>query len=173
VAKLEDKQKVVQEIQALIEESGLVVFTDYRGLSVAEITELRSKLRQPGVTFKVFKNTLTEFALKNAGYADMAEEIGGPNAVLFSKQDLVAPAKTIYDFIKQYKKLEVKLGIVEGQKVNADKIKALADLPPREVLLAQMLGTMQAPITSVVYVLNANLTGLVRSLDQVREQKAS
>jgi large subunit ribosomal protein L10 len=172
MAKLEDKQKVVQEIEGLIQEAGLVVFTDYRGLSVAEVTDLRNKLRQPGVTFKVYKNTLTEFALKNAGYGDMAEEIAGPNAILFSNQDLVTPAKTIYDFIKQYKKLEVKLGIVEGQIVHADKIKALAELPPREVLVAQMLGTMQAPITSLVYVLNANLTGLVRALDQVREQKA-
>ena len=97
MAKLEDKQKVVQEIEGLIQEAGLVVFTDYRGLSVAEVTDLRNKLRQPGVTFKVYKNTLTEFALKNAGYGDMAEEIAGPNAILFQEPGPGNSGKTIYD----------------------------------------------------------------------------
>jgi large subunit ribosomal protein L10 len=77
------------------------------------------------------------------------------------------------EFIKQYKKLELKVGILEGQVVGPDQLKALADLPPRDALIAQVLGTMQAPITSLVYVLNANITGLVRVLDQIREQKAS
>ena len=126
----------------------------------------------PGVQFRVMKNTLTEFALKNAGYAELAEQIEGPNAVIFSNEDPVGPVKTLYDFIKRYKKMEVKVGILDGQVIGPAKIKALADLPPRQVLLGQVVGTMQAPITSFVYVLNANLTGLVRALDQIREQKA-
>ncbi len=168
---IEKKQKVVQEIQQKIEDATLVVFTDYRGLNVEEMTSLREKLRVPGVEFKVLKNTMIEFALQNTGHEDVIPNIFGPNAVLFSSEDPVTPVKNIYDFIKQYKKLEVKVGILEGQMLEADKIKALADLPPREVLLGQIAGTMQAPITSLVYVLNANLTGLVRVIDQVRQQK--
>ncbi|HHV15106.1 MAG TPA: 50S ribosomal protein L10 [Gelria sp.] len=168
---IEKKQQIVQEIQQKIEDATLVVFTDYRGLNVQEMTDLREKLRVPGVEFKVLKNTMVEFALKNTGHEELIPSIFGPNAVLFSNEDPVSPVKTIYDFIKQYKKLEVKVGILEGQVLEPDKIKALADLPSQEVLLGQIAGTMQAPITSLVYVLNANLTGLVRVIDQIREQK--
>lgn len=169
--KLEDKQKIVNEIEQKLQDATLVVFTNFRGLNVDEMTELRNKLRVPGVEYKVLKNTMTRFALKNLGFEEASQQIEGPNAVLFSNDDPVGPAKTIFEFAKKHTKLEVKLGILEGQVVSADKVKALADLPPREVLIAQVLGTMQAPITSFVRVLNANLTGLVRALDQVREQK--
>lgn len=171
--KIEEKQKVVKEIEEKIKDASLVVFTDYRGINVDEMTELRNKLRAPGVEYKVLKNTMTRFALENQGYKELVDKIEGPNAVLFSNEELVEPAKTIFDFIKQYKKLDVKVGILEGQVVTAEKIKDLAELPPKEVLVAQVLGTMQAPINSFVYVLNANLTGLVRALDQVKEQKAA
>ncbi len=169
--KLDQKQMVVEEIFQKLDEAMLVVFTDYRGLNVDEMTELRNKLRAPGVEFKVLKNTMLRFALQKAGCADTVELINGPNAVVFSKEDPVGPAKTLFDFAKTHKNLEVKLGILEGQTIAADKIKNLADLPPRDVLVATVLGTMQAPITSFVRVLNANITGLVRALDQVREQK--
>ncbi|KUG03189.1 lsu ribosomal protein l10p (p0) [hydrocarbon metagenome] len=171
--KIEQKQKVVKDIEQKLQDATLVVFTDYRGINVEEMTVLRDRLRVPGVEYRVVKNTLTEFALQNTGYAEVIEKLEGPNAVLFSNEDPVGPAKTLYEFIKQYKKLEVKVGILEGQVVSAEKIKTLADLPPRDVLLAQVVGTMQAPITSFVYVLNANLTGLVRALDQIKEQKAA
>lgn len=170
--KIEEKQKVVKEIEEKLEKAMLVIFTDYRGVNVDEITDLRNKLRTPGVEFKVLKNTMTEFALKNTGNEEAIPYISGPNAVLFSQEDPVGPTKVIYDFIKQYKKMEVKVGILEGQIVSPERVKALADLPPREVLVAQVLGTMQAPITSLVYVLNANISGLARVLDQIREQKA-
>jgi large subunit ribosomal protein L10 len=171
--KREEKQKVVKELEQKLQDASLVIFTDYRGINVEEMTVLRDKLRVPGVEYRVVKNTMTEFALQNTGYSQVIEKLEGPNAVVFSNEDLVGPAKTIYEFIKQYKKLEVKVGILEGQVVSAEKIKNLADLPPREVLLAQVVGTMQAPITSFVYVLNANLTGLARVLDGIREQKAA
>lgn len=171
--KIEEKQQVVKEIEQMLNDANLVIFTDYRGTTVDEINTLRNSLRTPGVTFKVLKNTMTEFALKNAGLPEMADMIAGPNAVLFSNEDPVGPVKSLYEFIKKTKKMEVKIGILEGQVIGPEKIKALADLPPREALVAQVLGTMQAPITSFVYVLNANLTGLVRALDQIRESKAS
>lgn len=170
---IQAKEAIAKEIQGKIANASLVVFSDYRGLSVEEITDLRNKLRVPGVEFRVLKNTMMRFAMKNAGYEDVAAQIEGPNAVLFSNQDVVGPAKTMFDFIRQHPNLEVKFGLLEGQTISAINIKALADLPPREVLVAQVLGTMQAPITSFVRVLNANLTGLVRALDQIKEQKAS
>jgi large subunit ribosomal protein L10 len=113
------------------------------------------------------------FALKNSGYQDIANQLEGPNAVLFSDDDLVTPAKAIYDFMKERKKLEVKIGILQGQVVDPDRLKALAELPPKEVLLGKVVGTLQAPISSLVYVLNANLTGLARVIDQIRLQKAA
>lgn len=170
---IEKKQAIVKEIEKKLQDANLVVFTDYRGINVQEMTELREKLRVPGAEYKVLKNTMVEFALKNTGHEDIIPSIFGPNAILFSNEDPVGPAKTIFDFIKQYKKLEVKVGILEGQIITPEEIKNLADLPPREILLGQVVGTMQAPITSLVYVLNANLTGLVRVMDQIREQKAA
>ena len=171
--KIEAKKQVVQEIEQKLQNAMLVVFTDYRGINVDEMTELRNKLRAPGVEYKVLKNTLTEFALENTGHGDVIPHIAGPNAVLFSNEDPVEPVKAIYDFIKQYKKLDVKVAILQGQMLSASKVKSLADLPPRDALIAQVLGTMQAPISSFVRVLNANISGLARVLDQIREQKAS
>jgi large subunit ribosomal protein L10 len=165
--------KIVKELEQKLQNACLVVFTDYRGINVEEMTALREKLRVPGVEYRVVKNTLTEFALRNTGYEEVIDKLEGPNAVVFSQDDPVGPAKVLYDFIKQYKKLEVKVGIVEGQVMSAERIKGLADLPSREVLLGQVVGTMQAPITSLVYVLNANLTGLVRALNGIKEQKAA
>lgn len=171
--KLEEKQKVVQQLQDKIDKAGLIIFTDYRGLNVEEMTALRDRLRIPGVEYRVVKNTMMEFALDNCGYKEIANQIEGPNAVLFSEDDLVTPAKTIYEFIKERKKLEVKIGILQGQIVDPDRLRALAELPPKEVLLGKVVGTLQAPITSLVYVLNANITGLARVIDQIREKKAA
>lgn len=169
--RIEEKEQVVQEIKQKLEAATLVICTDYRGLNVEQVTELRNKLRVPGVEYRVLKNTMFRFALQKAGYEDIAAQISGPNAVIFSQDDPVGPAKTIFEFAKTNKDLEIKLGILEGQVLSPEGIKDLAQLPPREVLLAQVVGTMQAPITAFVRVLNANLTGLVRALDGIREQK--
>jgi large subunit ribosomal protein L10 len=171
MSKIEEKKKIVQEIKQKLENATLVICTDFRGLNVDKVTELRRKLRVPGVEYRVFKNTMFRFALQEAGYEDIALQITGPNAVIFSQNDPVGPAKTIIDFAKTNKELEVKIGILEGQLLSPERIKDLAQLPPRDVLLAQVVGTMQAPITAFVRVLNANLTGLVRALDGIREQK--
>lgn len=171
--KIEQKQIIVEEIYQKLDQAMLVVFADYRGLNVDEMTELRNKLRTPGVEVKVLKNTMLRFALEKAGCTDTIQHITGPNAVIFSNEDPVAPAKTLYEFAKTHKNLEVKVGILEGQTISAEKIKNLAELPSKEVLVATVLGTMQAPITSFVRVLNANITGLARALDQIREQKAA
>ncbi len=170
---IEQKQIVVDEIYQKLDQATLVVFADYRGLNVDEMTELRNKLRAPGVEVKVLKNTMLRFALEKVGYTDSIASITGPNAVIFSNEDPVGPAKTLFEFAKTHKNLEIKSGILEKQMISAEKIKNLADLPSREVLVATVLGTMQAPITSFVRVLNANITGLARALEQIREQKAA
>ena len=171
MSRIEEKKQVVEEIKQKLENASLVVCTDYRGLNVAQITELRNKLRVPGVEYRVLKNTMFRFALQQAGYEDIAPQIIGPNAVIFSNDDPIGPAQTLSDFAKTNKQLEIKLGILQGKLLSVDEIKQLAGLPSREVLLGQVVGTMQAPITSFVRVLNANLTGLVRALDGIREQK--
>jgi large subunit ribosomal protein L10 len=171
MSKIEEKKQVVEEIKQKLENASLVVCTDYRGLNVQQITELRNKLRVPGVEYRVLKNTMFRFALQQAGYEDIAPQITGPNAVVFSNDDPIGPAQTLNDFAKTNKQLEIKLGILEGKLLSLEEIKQLAGLPPREILLGQVVGTMQAPITSFVRVLNANLTGLVRALDGIREQK--
>jgi len=171
MSKIDEKKQVVQEIKAKIEASTLIICTDYRGLTVGQVTQLRNKLRIPGVEYRVLKNTMLRFALQEAGYEDIVPQISGPNAVIFSHDDPVGPAKTITEFAKANKNLEIKLGILDGNFISPQGISNLAELPPREVLLAQVVGTMQAPITAFVRVLNANLTGLVRALDGIREQK--
>jgi large subunit ribosomal protein L10 len=173
IANVEAKKLIVQEIEAKLQKAQLVIFADYRGTTVEEITNLRNQLRQPGVDVQVYKNTMLTRALNNSGYSDFAGPLFGPNLVVFSENDVVEPAKVLYKFTQDKKKMEIKLGILEGQLIDAAAIKALAELPPRDVLIAQVLGTMQAPITSFVRVLNANITGFVRALDQIRESKAS
>jgi len=173
MAKIEGKKLIVDQLKQNIEAANLVVFADYRGLTVAEMTELRKKLRQPGVEFKVVKNTMVGFALQQTGHEDIIDGISGPNAVVFSNEDPVGPAKALFEFAKTHKSFQIKVGLLEGKTIAAEKIKDLAELPSKEVLVATLLGTMQAPITSFVRVLNANITGFVRALDQVREQKAS
>jgi len=167
------KEQVVARIEEQLKAAKLVIFADYRGMTVAELTELRQQLRLEGVKTEVLKNTMLFFAMKNAGYNpdDYEKTLFGPNLVIFSEEDLVTPAKVMYEASKKYQNLNVKMGVVEGNIVEASSIKDLAELPPREVLVAQVLGTMQAPISSFVRVLNANLTGFVRALDQIREKK--
>ncbi|MEQ8201293.1 MAG: 50S ribosomal protein L10 [Syntrophomonadaceae bacterium] len=171
MAKMEEKKQVVEDIKQKLDEAMLVICTDYRGLNVEQVTQLRNNLRVPGVEYRVLKNTMFRFALKQCGYEDIAAQVTGPNAVIFSNDDPVGPAKTITEFARNNKQLEIKMGILEGKYLSADGVKELANLPSREVLLGQVVGTMQAPITSFVRVLNANITGLVRALDGIREQK--
>jgi large subunit ribosomal protein L10 len=172
-ANIEAKKLIVQEIEGRLKKAKLVVFADYRSVTVSEISDLRNQLRLPGVTAQIYKNTMLDFALQNCGYSGFGEMLFGPNLVVFSEEELVEPAKILNQFSRTSKKLEIKMGILEGNLIDGAAVKALAELPPRDVLLSQVVGTLQAPITSLVRVLNANITGLVRVLDQVREKQAS
>ncbi len=170
-ANLEAKKKMVEEITDKVSDAQAIVLVDYRGLNVEEVTELRRKYTEAGVQYKVYKNTLMKFAFKNAGYEAFNEYLQGPNAIAFSNEDPVAPAKITSEFAKDHKKLEMKAGIVDGNVIDVDKIKDLAELPPREVLIAQVLGGLNGPISGFANVLQGTIRNLVYVLNAVKEQQ--
>ncbi|MFJ7953267.1 50S ribosomal protein L10 [Lysinibacillus sp. NPDC096418] len=143
---IENKQSQVQEITEKFQNAASVVVVDYRGLNVAQVTELRKQLREAGVEFKVYKNTLTRRAAEAAGVEGINEVLTGPNAVAFSTEDVVAPAKIINEFAKKNEALEIKAGIIEGTIASVEDVKALAELPSREGLLSMLLSVLQAPV---------------------------
>ena len=145
-AVLEAKKQVVSEVAAKLRDSKSTIVVDYRGLNVAEVTELRKQLREAGVEFKVYKNTLTRRAAEEAGLAGLNEALTGPNAIAFSTEDVIAPAKVINDFAKKHDALEIKAGVIEGNVATVEEVKALAELPSREGLLSMLLSVLQAPI---------------------------
>lgn len=148
-AVLEAKKQVVTEVAAKLRESKSTIVVDYRGLNVAEVTELRKQLREAGVEFKVYKNTLTRRAAEEAGLAGLNEALTGPNAIAFSTEDVIAPAKVINDFAKKHDALEIKAGVIEGNVATVEEVKALAELPSREGLLSMLLSVLQAPIRNL------------------------
>ena len=143
---IETKSVKVQEIVAKFEAAASIVVVDYRGLTVAQVTELRKQLREAGVEFKVYKNTLTRRAAETVGVEAINEFLTGPNAIAFSNEDVVAPAKIINEFAKKNEALEIKAGIIEGTIASVEDVKALAELPSREGLLSMLLSVLQAPV---------------------------
>jgi large subunit ribosomal protein L10 len=170
-----EKIAVVSELKEKLSSTKGAVLTNYRGLNVAMDTKLRRKLREAGVEYRVIKNTMTRIAAKDAGIEGLEPYLEGPTAIAMSAVDPVAPAKILADFIKENKlqALEIKAGLVEGKVIDANGVKALANLPAREVLIAQLLGTLQAPITGFVRVLNGIPSNLVYALEAIRQQKES
>lgn len=155
-ANIAEKEAVVKDILDKIESSKSIVFIDYRGLTVAEVTELRNRYRAAGVDYKVLKNTMIFRAIDGKPeYEDLKEFLAGPTAVAFATEDAVAGPKITYDYIKQIGKMEVKTGLMDGKVVTADELKVIASLPSKEVLIAKALGSLKAPISNFVYVLNA------------------
>jgi len=151
----EEKQAKVQEIKGKLEKAEAVIFSDYRGLTVEEDTELRRKFREAGVEYKVLKNSLTSIAAKEAGYEGVDEFLAGPTSFAFGYEDPTAPARILNDFAKAHKKVEIKGGIINGQIYGVDKIVELASIPPREVLIAKLLGSFKAPLSNFAYLVNA------------------
>lgn len=143
---IEQKKQVVDEIAEKLQASNSIVVVDYRGLNVAEVTELRKQLREAGIEFKVYKNTLTRRAAEAAGLEGINDVLVGPNAIAFSNEDVVAPAKIINEFAKKNEALEIKAGIIEGTISSVEDVKALAELPSREGLLSMLLSVLQAPV---------------------------
>lgn len=146
---IELKKQVVEEITDKLKSSVSTIVVDYRGLNVAEVTELRKQLREAGVEFKVYKNTLTRRAAEAAELSNLNEYLTGPNAIAFSTEDVVAPAKIINEFAKNNDALEIKAGVIEGNVASVEDVKALAELPSREGLLSMLLSVLQAPIRNL------------------------
>ena len=166
------KEQIVAEIKEKLEQSSSVILTDYRGLNVSQVTKMRAELRQAGVEFKVLKNTLTSLAANEIGLSELDQYLEGPTALAFSQDDPVAPAKILIKYAKEFKKLEIKGGVLEGKVVDLEAVKALADLPSREELLAQVLRGMQSPMAGFAGALSGVLRNFVYVLDAVRQQKA-
>ena len=170
---IEAKQAIVQEIADKMKNAQGTVVVDYRGLNVEEVTELRKKARENNIDYKVYKNSMMRFAAKEAGVEGLLDVLVGPTAIAFCEDDPVAPAKLINDFAGEHKALEIKAGVVEGKVLDVAGVKELAELPPREVLVAKVLGGLNAPISGFANVLNANLKGLVVALNAIAEQKGA
>lgn len=154
VAKVELKQPIVQAIADDIKDAQSVVIVDYRGLTVAQDTELRKQLREAGVIYKVCKNTMMKRAFEGTDFAGLEEYLEGPSAMVVSKDDATAPARIICKFAKTAEALEVKAGVVEGTVYDAAGITELSKIPSREELLSKLLGSLQSPITNLARVLN-------------------
>jgi large subunit ribosomal protein L10 len=152
---IELKKQIVEEIKEKFSKAQSAVVVDYRGLTVEEATELRKKMREAEVEYKVYKNTLTRRAAEETGFEALLGDLTGPNAIAFGYNDPVIPAKILNDFAKDHKKLELKAGVVEGQYCDVDKIKAIAQIPGKEVLLAKFLGSIKSPISNFAYLLQA------------------
>jgi large subunit ribosomal protein L10 len=149
------KEAKVVEIREKLEKAQGVVLANYQGLSVEEDTELRKKLRDAGIEYKVYKNTLTTLAAKELGIDGLEVHLEGPTSIAFSYEDATAPARLLNEFAQTHKKLELKAAVVEGNVYDANGTKALAAIPSREVLIAQLLGSFKAPLSNLAYLLNA------------------
>lgn len=170
MSSIEVKTQLVAEIKDKLQSSAGVVLADYRGLTVADATKLRSQLREAGVEYHVFKNTLIRRAADEVGIEGLDSYLAGPTAVAFS-EDPVASAKILSDFAKTTKTFTIKAGVLEGKVVDEAQVKALADLPSREVLLAQVLRGMQAPLAGMANVLQGPIRKLGYALEEVRKLK--
>ena len=170
-----EKIKVVEELNGMFQKAKSAVLADYQGIDALGLTRLRRHMRAQSVDFRVVKNTLARQAAKNTPFELLDEDFKGPVSMVVSFEDAVAPAKALAEFAKSGapKSPKVLCGVVEGKKVSPDEVKALADLPPKEVLIAQLLATMNGPTTNFVGALNGLLRKFVGTLDAIREKKAS
>ena len=153
MAKVELKQPIVAEISEVIKDAQSVVLVDYRGLTVEEDTALRKQLREAGVNYKVYKNTLMNFAFKGTDFEALAPYLNGPSAIAVSTEDATAPARVLAEFAKKAKNLEIKAGVVEGDLYDAKGMQAIAAIPSRDVLISKLLGSLQSPISNFARVI--------------------
>ena len=153
MAKVELKQPIVEEISNYIKTAQSVVLVDYRGLTVEQDTQLRKSLREAGVNYKVYKNTMMNFAFKGTDFEGLAPYLNGPSAMAYSNEDATAPARVLAEFAKKAPKLEFKGGVVEGVYYDVKGIEKIAQIPSREVLISKLLGSLQSPVANMARVL--------------------
>ena len=168
---LQRKQAVIQEIREHIEASQSVVIAEYRGLNVADVTELRNRFREGNVEYKVYKNTMVSLALKELGYEGYEEYLTGPNAFVFSKEDMVQGPSIASKFADEHDKFVLKAGLMDGKVMSAEEVKQLAKLPTKEVLLSMVLRGMQAPISGLANTCQGIIRKVVYGLNAVKEKK--
>jgi len=165
------KEEAVHELRDRLAKAQSLFFTDFAGLTVEEITNLRGKLRKDGNTYTVVKNTLFKIAAGEELASKVERFLAGPTGVVFAGTDPVAPAKAIKEFADERKKLGVKAAYIDGQIVDAKQVDVLAALPPKAELIARLVGSLASPLRGLVTVLSGNQSGLVRVLNSIREQK--
>jgi len=168
-----EKQQLVGEIKERLQSSGGLIMADYRGLSVKAMQGLRGRLRDAGAEITVYKNSLTEIAVRELDMPSMGEYLEGPTALVFTPEDPVASAKAMMEFAKDNKVFAVKGGYIDGALVSADQIKAIASLPSREELIAKLMGSMLNPVRGFMAMANAPAGALARALQAVADQKAA
>lgn len=164
MAKVELKKPIVDEISELLNGAASAVLVDYRGLTVAQDTELRKQLRDANVVYKVYKNTMINFAIEGTEFADLAQHLEGPTALAVSKDDATAAAGVLAKFGKTVDALEIKAGVVDGTYYDAEGMKQIASIPSREVLLSRLLGSMQSPV--------ANFARVIKQIAEKNEEAA-
>jgi large subunit ribosomal protein L10 len=169
--RIEEKQQIAEDLRDRLSKSAIVVLTDYKGLDVAAMNDLRRRLRAEGIEYQVVKNTLLIRAAEDNDIALIKDYFKGPSAIALSYDDPIAPAKVLSEFAKENKKLEIKAGVMNGQVLDANAIKALAKLPSREVLLGQFLSALNAIPTSFVRTIAEIPRSFVSVLAAIRDQK--
>ena len=166
------KEKKVVEIRARFEETRGAILADFRGLTVSEITELRRALKANQAEMQVVKNRLVRLAIQDTPFSILEKEFQGPTAVMFCDGEMIEPARELSKFAAAHPALEIKCGVFDGNLIDGSEVERIAKLPPREVLLAQLFGTLQGPITGLVQALNGILVNLVMTLSAIRDQKS-
>lgn len=166
----QDKKQAVEQFEKEVREAKGLIVTSFKGLKTVEFNELRQKIRPLKSEYRVVKNSLTRIALKNAGFAGLADALKGSTAVVIEREDPISTIKAVFDFAKTHDNVKVQMGSLEGQVLSAQQMKAIASLPPKPVLLAQLLGTLQAPLVNLVSVLQAPIRDLVGVLDQIAKK---
>ena len=170
----EQKSAAIEELREKLQDANAFYLTDFTGMNVKQMTEFRSRLRREGVEYIVVKNTLAQRAVDSLEIPDIARFFTGPTGVVIGQNDPVAAAKVLTEFAREFdNKPAVKLGVVERQEVPADRVKQLAELPPKEVLLAQLAGGLQAPMARLVGGASNLIAGLTRAVDALRAQRES
>jgi large subunit ribosomal protein L10 len=165
-----EKEKLVQELSEKLSQRNFSLLADYTGITVQAVTELRSEFRKESIEYRIYKNTLARLAAQKSGIEPLLEHLEGPTGYVFS-DDPVAPAKILTDFIKKNPSMRIKCAVLEGKVIDESQVKAIANLPPKDILLAQLVGQFSSPATSMVNVLAAPIRNLAYALNDLRKKK--
>ena len=165
-----EKEKLVEELSKRFSESDVTILTDYTGINVQAVTQLRDEFRKGSVEYRIFKNTLARIAAKNSGFENLLEFIEGPTGYVFSDEP-VTPAKTLVDFIKSNPSMRIKCAILNRELLDESQVRAIASLPPKEVLIGQLLGQFMAPVSGLVNVLTGPIRNFIYALEDLRKKK--